>query len=326
MSLPTAESTMQVALLDGKGGLKSFDSGDLSNWRPDDGILWVHLDYTNPADRHWLEANTDLEPIIVQALLAEDTRPRTTMVGDGLLLALRGINPTPGSDPDDMVAIRIWAEENRIITTRKRRLVSTSDIHDQLKLGKGPQNTAEFLTLLADKLTARISDTIEQLDDSADELEEQVLEAESGALRFELASLRRLAIGLRRYLAPQREALARLHTEKVKWLNDSDRMHIQETADRLIRHIEDLDAIRERASVTQEELLSRLSEQMNNRMYVLSIVAALFLPLGFLTGLLGINVGGIPGAQNNSAFLIFIGILIIVVIFQVLLFRFKKWL
>ena len=96
-------------------------------------------------------------------------------------------------------------------------------------------------------------------------------------------------------------------------------------SDRLIRHIEDLDAVRERAAVTQEELLSRLSDQINTRMYVLSVVAAIFLPLGFLTGLLGINVGGIPGTENPWAFLIFLLFIIVIFVGQMLWFRSKKW-
>ena len=67
---------------------------------------------------------------------------------------------------------------------------------------------------------------------------------------------------------------------------------MREVSDQLARYLEDLDEARDRAAVTQEELVNRLSEQMNNKMYILSIVAAIFLPLGFLTGLLGINVGG----------------------------------
>ena len=93
----------------------------------------------------------------------------------------------------------------------------------------------------------------------------------------------------------------------------------------MIRHLEDLDAIRERAAVTQEELQNRLAEQQNVRMYVLSIVAAIFLPLGFLTGLLGINVGGIPGADSGASFWIFVGFLIVVVVLQILYFRTRKW-
>jgi len=57
--------------------------------------------------------------------------------------------------------------------------------------------------------------------------------------------------------------------------------------------IEDLDSARDRAVVTREELVNRLSEQLNMRMYVLSLVAAVFLPLGLLTGSLGINLAGV---------------------------------
>jgi zinc transporter len=130
---------------------------------------------------------------------------------------------------------------------------------------------------------------------------------------------------LRRYLAPQREAMARLYNERVPWLNDMDRMRLREVADSTTRYIEDLDASRERAIVIQEELMSRISEQMDKRMYVLSMVAAIFLPLGFLTGLLGINVGGIPGAEYKGSFYIFCGILISVSVMQIYIFKKLKW-
>ena len=123
----------------------------------------------------------------------------------------------------------------------------------------------------------------------------------------------------------QRDAFAKLIIEKITWLDEDSRLRLREVSDRLIRHIEDLDAVRERAAVTQEELLSRLSDQMNTRMYVLSVVAAIFLPLGFLTGLLGINVGGIPGTDNPWAFLMFLVFIIGIFIGQMLWFRSKKW-
>jgi zinc transporter len=64
---------------------------------------------------------------------------------------------------------------------------------------------------------------------------------------------------------------------------------------------------------------------MNTRMYVLSVVAAIFLPLGFLTGLLGINVGGIPGTENPWAFLIFSLLIVGILVVQMLWFKYKKW-
>lgn len=313
-------------LLDGSGGARKLDTTQLAKWTPEAGVLWVHLNYTDPQDQKWLKESSSCDELVVEALLAEETRPRTTTIGQGLLIALRGVNLASGAEPDDMVSIRVWIDRERILTTRKRNLLSIADIIEQLDSGRGPTKTADFLVELADRLVWRMSDTIDQCEDRVANLEDQVLESNSRSIRFELANLRRQAITLRRYLAPQREALARLIVEKVDWLDEVSRLRLREVSDRLIRLIEDLDAVRERAAVTQEELMNRLSEQVNSRMYVLSVVAAIFLPLGFLTGLLGVNVGGIPGSQYAEAFWIFVGVLIGLLLLQVWLFRWKNWL
>jgi zinc transporter len=117
----------------------------------------------------------------------------------------------------------------------------------------------------------------------------------------------------------------RVGAEEVPWLGDNNRLRLKEATDRVVRCIEDLDSARDRAAITQEELVNRLSEQLNARIYVLSLVAAIFLPLGFLTGLLGINVGGIPGADNPSAFLVFLLFLTVIVVLQILIFKRKRW-
>ena len=312
-------------LLDGTGGGRRLELAELASWTPEQGVLWTHFDYSDEDARQWLRNSAGLDELVVAALLTEETRPRATLIGNGVLVALRGINLNPGAEPDDMVSVRLWLDNERIISSRKRVLLSVSDIAEQLDAGKGPVDTPDFLVSLADRIVWRMSDTVDQCEDQVAGLEEQVLDEGHTALRFDLASLRRQTIALRRYLAPQRDAFAKLIIEKIAWLDDDSRLRLREVSDRLIRHIEDLDAVRERAAVTQEELLSRLSDQMNTRMYVLSVVAAIFLPLGFLTGLLGINVGGIPGSENPWAFLLFLLFLGVVVLAQVLWFRHKKW-
>jgi zinc transporter len=137
--------------------------------------------------------------------------------------------------------------------------------------------------------------------------------------------LRRQIVALRRYLAPQRDALARLITERSPLINDLVQMQLRELTDRMTRYIEDLDEARDRASVTHEELLNRLAELTNRRMYLLTMIAAIFLPLSFITGLLGINVGGIPGAGDSHAFLVVIGLLAVISVVQWLYFRWRKW-
>ena len=70
---------------------------------------------------------------------------------------------------------------------------------------------------------------------------------------------------------------------------------------------------------------AKLGAQMNKTMYLLSIVAAIFLPLGLLTGLLGINVGGIPGTESPYAFIVVCVGLIFIAFIQALIFRRMRW-
>lgn len=310
--------------------LNGYGGGDKLEWdqidsNENDRPTWIHLDYTCQDSRHWLKNRSGIDPFAVEALLAEETRPRCTLIQGNLLLILRGVNTNPGSDPEDMVSIRIWSDGRRIITTRKRKLLSVSDLRNEIENGNGPCSPAELITSLTDKLASRMAGVIAKIDDDIDDLEQQVLSLQSHQLRPALSSLRRETIALRRYLAPQRDALSRIVSEKLEWLDETARSQLRETADRTIRYVEELDAARERAIVVQEELMSRLSEQMDKRMYVLSIVAALFLPMGFLTGLLGINVGGIPGTENSHAFVYVTTGLIVILIVQLALFRWRKW-
>ena len=312
--------------LDGEGGGEKLDWEGITGWQPDHGALWVHLDRDSPDSRRWLHEQSGLDPLVVESLLAESTRPRCVQVGDGVMLFLRGVNLNPGADPEDMVSIRLWIEEKRVISLRLRRLLSISDLRESIEQGHGPSDVGDFTVHLADRLVSRISGVISDVDDAVDELQDQVLDTESGKLRTELMRLRREIIGLRRYLAPQREALARLTQLKLSWLNDMDQMHLREEADRVVRYVEDLDSARERAAVTQEELSNRVAEQMNARMYMLSVVAAIFLPLGFLTGLFGINVGGIPLADDPRGFIEVILVLLLITALQVVFFRWRRWL
>jgi zinc transporter len=315
-----------ACLMDGKGGAKQLSWEDVVQLKSEQGPAWLHFDYASPEAVEWISNKSGLDEVSASALLTEESRPRATLIDSGMLVALRGVNLNPGSDPEDMVAVRVWLDEKRIISTRRRKLLSESDIVKSFEDKQGPRTTGEFIVDLSERLIARMEGTVEDIEDRVAQMEEEVITSENHALRTRLSAIRREAIMLRRYLAPQREAMIKLQAANLSWLSDSDKLHLRETTDRVIRYIEDLDSVRDRAAVTQEELVNRLSEQMNARMYVLSVVAAVFLPLGFLTGLLGINVGGIPGAENQFAFFIFIFMLVVVVVLQIVVFRKKKWL
>jgi zinc transporter len=203
--------------------------------------------------------------------------------------------------------------------------MAVDSVRASIDAGRAPTTTGDFLATLAEGLVERVGPVVDALEEQVADLEEDIIANRTDGIRLRLAELRRAAIALRRYIGPQREAMSRLLTQQADWISPTDRRWLREVADRITRYVEDLDAARERAQIVQEELAARVSEQINRNMYVLSIVAAVFLPLGLLTGYLGINVGGIPGADWRWSFAIVgLGILVVAGL-ELWLFRKLKW-
>ena len=283
---------------------------------------WIHLDMAHPQLFDWIAAHEDT--VVARALTLDDIRPRCTPHDDGMLLMFRGVNLNPESDPEDMVSIRIWVQDKLIISVRRRKLMAVVAIREALEKGKGPKTAGDFIVALADGLIERMDRVITDLSDEVDELEDRSIETADG-LRADLADKRRTTIMLRRYIAPQREAIARLSTDSASLFSKNVGISLREIADRITRMVEELDAVRERCGILNDQLTDKRAEEMNRNMLLLSVVAAVFLPLGFLTGLLGVNIAGIPGADFPYSFAIFCGLLIILSFALLWYFRKLKW-
>lgn len=287
---------------------------------------WVHMPADHPKTREWLEREiTYLDPIILNAILADETRPRCVEYGDGVMLILRGINLDDNAEPEEMVAIRLYADPARIISLRQDELKAVQDIEKQLQKGTGPKTVGGFIAALCAALFARMEPVLYELEQKIDEIEVEVLEKPDAELRHEIAHVRKQAILMHRYISPQREALTQLIGNNLPWWQNDDKRSLQESLDRITRYIEELDAIRERAQVIKDELASALADKLNRNMYHISIIASIFLPLSFLTGLLGVNLGGVPGSHDGTAFWVFAAVLALVMAVQAVLFKRMGW-
>ncbi|EPX82147.1 zinc transporter ZntB [Salipiger mucosus] len=291
-------------VFDGAGGARDVGAESFAAFRAAPGsqaFAWLHLmrDHPDAAERL---AEIGLDEFVVGALTAEETRPRCSVHGDGVLLNLRGVNPHPAAEPGDMISIRLWVEAQRIVGVSVRAQSALEDMLAAMDRGHAPRSPGEFVANLALRLADRAEPEVTDLTDMIDDIEETLLAEEDAAPRAELAQARRVAILLRRYLVPQKDALLALELEELSWLGERDRAHLREAADRVVRLGEELDAIRDRAQIVHEQLIDQRAESLNRRMLLLTVVAAIFLPLSLLTGLLGMNVGGIPGAQDPRGF------------------------
>ena len=311
---------------DYQGGGNKLEHKDVANALESEKLAWVHLDANHENTRQWLRREIHyLDELILDALLAEETRPRVLEYSNGLLLILRGMNFNQGNEIDDMIAVRLWIDDERIISVQRRVIHSITDVADKLSHSKGPKNSGDFLMQLATRLFERMEPVMNALDEKVDDIEEKVITRPVKEDRYQIIEARRQAINFRRYISPQRDVMQYIRQSDIQWISELHKRQSLENYNRLQRYTEDLDSIRERAQIVKDELINTITDKLNKNMYILSIISAIFLPLGFLTGLFGINVGGIPGVESPHAFYIFCIATLILVSLQVWTLYKLKW-
>ncbi|MGB3366849.1 MAG: CorA family divalent cation transporter [Acidaminobacteraceae bacterium] len=284
-------------------------------------LVWYHLDGSNHLTQDKLLENKIINSLICNELMSEDTRPTIKNYNDGFFITLRCMNYNPESNPEDMVALHIWIKDNLIITVRREKVFAIDDVINYIKAGHKIRNRGDLLIHILSSINDRIGGIIVDIEDKVDELEETLIEGKIENVRSKLTRIRRKIISIRRYIVPQKEVLSKLNFESNLFSDESQGWKIRDSAEKLTRIIEDMDLIRDRASLIHEEINNKIAENMNKTMYALSIVATIFLPLGFLTGLFGINVGGMPGVGNPFAFYILFAVCIVIFIFEYLYFK-----
>lgn len=288
-----------------------------------EGFVWLHFDLNQAEAKAWMDAHLPIP--VYEALTQAETRPRCLEMSDGLFLNLRGVNLNPGSNSDDMVSLRLWATEGLIVSARVRKIWAVDALREKMETGEAPSSVARFLAELCHGLTKRIEKVSLELVESTDELEEETLTV-SRMVASRIASLRQSVIKLRRFVRPQNEAIADLASGELWPLDETCANFLRECSNRTTRIVEELDATSDRLQALQDHVDMLHASTLGRNSYVLSVVAAIFLPLGFLTGLFGINVGGMPGVESAYGFWIVTvsSALLGVVLF--LIFRFLRWL
>lgn len=260
---------------------------------------WWHYELNEIGFAEW--ATAALPAIPAGALLQPETRPRCDQYQDGLILNLRGINMNEGQQADQMVSVRMWVSEDVIITVRVRRIFAIDEIRQMAVTQSAPLTTAAFIEALVSRLTTRVQDEVMRIS-KLTEFFEADLEDDNTPLPDDLPATRRSVIKIRRYLEPQEQALVRLSTLELPIVPEPDALKLRELANRTTIAVEELDALQERLIAVQDDHDLDVARRQARHGYVLSIAAAIFLPLGFLTGLFGVNIGGMPGIENPWAF------------------------
>jgi len=266
-----------------------------------DGFVWTHVDQLEDADLATLREQADIPEVAANALVATETRPRCDRMDDGALINLRGLGEVRPGDSDRLVSIRFWVRHGKVNSVSRRRLSASETVVAQVESGT-IRDSGDLVAAFARGISGQLDPEVAQLGDTLDDSESGLTPRRVYGLRSKIARVRSEAIAFRRFVAPNRDALLTLAALDFTWLAEDDRLHIREAADRFARMTEELEAVRERAALLHEQLTDLRGELMESRSLLISIVALVFLPLTFITGLFGMNVGGIPIDTNPYAF------------------------
>lgn len=291
---------------------------------PADGSVyrWLHFDLASSHLDTWAEATLPVPA--VRTLLAPKTRPRVSQHEDGIIATLRGINMNEGDEPADMVSLRVWMTADFVLTVRRQRNFLMDELQAQMNGDDAPPSPARMIARVVELLLGRVEDVAFDLEDVADKMEFSVYD-EGNVQMSNLAPLRRSVIKLRRHVGPLRDALDGFAHVQTPIIPPLLNMRFRDSANRAARALEELNEVRDRLTALSDHLDIEQSARLSRNGYRLSVAATIFLPLGLITGILGVNVGGMPGMDWPYAFHAMLGGMVALGLALWAVMRWTKW-
>lgn len=274
--------------LDGKGSGSDLSLEDsLKTSKP----IWLHFGGLDPETRSFMVEKIGLESEVIQRLLVEDTRPYVKIDDDFSLIFVRGVNLNPDSKPQDMIMLRVFIQDNLIITVRRRPLKAVRDVIDDFSEGVGANNAKELLANIIGKLIDRMWPVHDQIDDFLSEYEDFVFsnrKPHQTEGEETLHSIRLQILQLYRYLRPMCDTLSTLkQMDKSSWRKSTFAESIDNSEHRLTQLVADLEHFKSRSDLINQELSRIQSQQQNKATYFLTVIATLFLPPSLVLSILG---------------------------------------
>jgi len=299
---PPVKDWMGVIVFDGRGGVRRLTDEEeaLPYTVPAKGFVLVAGNSRSPEFKVWLRE--ELGDFNSDMISVPSSRTRCVVLDDRAMVVLRVARP--GAEPDDIgrQLLSLWLEKGRVIVSSELNIPEFLGITQWQQSHHAPLTPADLVARLGLRSADRLEPLIEHLGDSLDSIEEGLMVEHAVEFRARLARLRRTLISFRRLIWPQRDVLNTLEIEDLSFFTARDRIRLREASGRTARLGDELQALSERAVLVHEQLLDTRAEQMNKIMLLLTAVTVILLPLTVISGVLGMNVAGIPYADNPHAF------------------------
>ena len=289
-------------------------------------VIWVDVDVSDEAGTNWLSTQSGLSEEVKSQLLQPGKFSKRENLEQGLLVNLCALSLANKTNDGELITLGLFLEPNRVITVRSRKIVPVEEVRSRVKAGTGPKTPLGFLALTVVCIKKPLEPVITRIAEETAELEARVLEDNVTSRSESLNALRREVFRVRRYISPFQNILRLIRSDPTIDASDDDSRALEGAAELLARYLNALEDCRERTLLLHDLIEARMSQTMAQATYNLTIIATVFLPLTFVTGLLGMNVAGIPEEHAPWGFWVVVGALVVLAIGSWAWLRWKKWL
>lgn len=276
---------------------------------------WLHFNLSDSRAREWLKGQSDLPDDARDILLNTDPRIHLEVLPASITAVLGDLFHDFDDDPERLGTIRLYLDRRVMLSGRTHPLKAADVLRRELAHSHEPTTTLGLFQLLIERLADSIGQVARKLNEQVDSAEDRILDGKHSGQGTPLGNLRRLVARLRRLVVANRAALTSLPAQVAGLYDAEDRQELRAAIERLEAVGQDLDLVQERARLLQEEIAARVGEATNRNLFVLSIATTTLLPITLITGIWGMNLGGLPFADNPHGFnFVMVGIVLAVLL------------
>jgi magnesium transporter len=298
---------------------------------PGSGVtVWVDLMNPTPEEgKHVLADVFHFHELAVEDALSALEFPKVESYGDYLYIILHRIDFAAREHCFQTHDVDFFLGPNYLVTIHSgdsRSFQHISDIcqRNSRALGEG---ASSLLHRLIDAMVDNYRPEIEQLSERLDELEERIFENAGTSLALDILNFKKDVASLRRVVQPQRDVVGRLARREFPFIDEQVAYRFRDVHDHLVRIADESMLFQDRITSLLDANLATVSNQLNTIMKIMTIIATIFMPLTFITGLYGMNVD-LPhfGIGGGNMFWVLMAVMIAVVGTMLYLFRRRGWL
>jgi zinc transporter len=275
----------------------------LSEANPE-GPRWLHLNLVDARIRRWIDARRDIPEQARALLLDPESRVRSECGEQGFAIALGDLHHDFEDDPEGFGMLRLYVDRAQIVTARRRPIKSVELAHPRVEAQPEPRDTTDIFVMLLRCHGEAVAGVIRRFAERVDDAEDEILAGNVQKGGSGLGRIRRLLARLRRHVHANRAELRHLMSTQPEFWSEEQTDEVRGSVESLESLGQDIELVSERARLLQEEIAGRLNEATSKNLYVLSILTTALLPITLITGIFGMNLGGMPFANHPHGFAI----------------------